>query len=89
MLTFTQQNKYNFPWNQIWINNIFTWSTTSPLFDLVVLDAPCSAIGTIRRNPEIFFRKKHLNFKKTLLLQESLLEKYGLIRSGEGLDFFA
>ena len=44
-------------------------------FDLVVLDAPCSAIGTIRRNPEIFFRKKHLNFKKTLLLQENLLEK--------------
>mgnify|MGYP001345040964 CR=1 FL=1 len=44
-------------------------------FDLVVLDAPCSAIGTIRRNPEIFFRKQHLNFKKTLLLQESLLEK--------------
>ena len=24
-------------------------------FDMVILDAPCSSIGTIRRHPEIFF----------------------------------
>ena len=26
-------------------------------YDIAVLDAPCSSIGTIRRNPEILFRK--------------------------------
>ena len=26
-------------------------------YNIVVLDAPCSALGTIRRNPEIFYRK--------------------------------
>ena len=26
-------------------------------FDLIILDAPCSSVGTIRRHPEIFFRK--------------------------------
>ena len=29
-------------------------------YDFIILDAPCSAIGTIRRNPEIFYRN-HLN----------------------------
>ena len=25
---------------------------------MVVIDAPCSSVGTIRRNPEIFFKNK-------------------------------
>ena len=24
-------------------------------YDFIILDAPCSALGTIRKNPEIFF----------------------------------
>ena len=26
-------------------------------YDLILIDAPCSSVGTIRKNPEIFFRK--------------------------------
>ena len=27
-------------------------------FDMVILDAPCSSVGTIRRHPEILFKSK-------------------------------
>ena len=43
-------------------------------YDLVVLDAPCSAIGTIRRNPEIFYKKNPPNFKDILKLQYDFLK---------------
>ena len=44
-------------------------------YDMIVLDAPCSSIGTIRRHPEIFFRKKIPNFREIRLKQKQLLEK--------------
>ena len=33
-------------------------------FDVIILDSPCSGVGTLRRNPEILFKKKppDLNF---------------------------
>ena len=42
-------------------------------FDLVLLDAPCSSVGTIRRNPEIFYRKKAPDFKKIITVQNQLM----------------
>jgi len=55
-------------------------------FDIILLDAPCSAIGTIRGNPEIIFREKAPNlsgffdFQKKLLLKSSrLLKPNGMI----------
>ena len=44
-------------------------------FDMVILDAPCSSIGTIRKHPEIFFRSKYPDFGSLNQLQKSLLEK--------------
>ena len=44
-------------------------------FETVILDAPCSSIGTIRRHPEIFFRKKIPDLNKITLMQAQLLEK--------------
>ena len=44
-------------------------------FDMVILDAPCSSIGTIRKHPEIFFRSKYPDFDSLNQLQKSLLEK--------------
>ena len=44
-------------------------------FDMVVLDAPCSSIGTVRRHPEILFKSKNPDFKSLNILQKNLLEK--------------
>ena len=54
-------------------------------FDLIVLDAPCSSIGTIRRHPEIFFRKMSPDFNKILFLQKKLLEKSTKILNINGI----
>ena len=45
------------------------------LYDVVILDSPCSGIGTIRRNPEIFFKKKSPNFIDLKRIQEKLIVK--------------
>jgi len=44
-------------------------------YDLILLDAPCSSVGTIRRNPEIFFRSTVPDFNKITFLQKRLLNK--------------
>ena len=44
-------------------------------FDAVLVDAPCSGIGTIRRNPDILFKKKPPNFNKLVEIQNSLIFK--------------
>ena len=44
-------------------------------FDMVLLDTPCSSIGTIRKHPEIFFKSKPPDFTSLNLLQKNLLEK--------------
>ena len=44
-------------------------------FDLIVIDAPCSSVGTIKRNPEIFFKKRAPDFKYLINAQEKLLRK--------------
>jgi 16S rRNA (cytosine967-C5)-methyltransferase len=49
------------------------------LFDCVILDAPCSATGTLRRNPDLMFMYNATSFKKHLQelveLQRQMLEK--------------
>tara|TARA_Y100000590_G_C15730641_1_gene1016897 strand:- start:2637 stop:3920 length:1284 start_codon:yes stop_codon:yes gene_type:complete len=57
-------------------------------FDLIVLDAPCSSIGTIRRNPEIFFRNKNPNFKKINLIQKKLLNKAKTLLNNNGIILY-
>ena len=44
-------------------------------YDLIILDAPCSALGTIRKNPEIFFKKNGPEFDYLCNLQSKMLEK--------------
>lgn len=44
------------------------------LFDIIVLDAPCSATGTFRRHPEVLHIKTADDVKKALGLQEQMLD---------------
>lgn len=47
-------------------------------FDLVVVDAPCSGMGTWRRSPDLRARLTQQNFQKILESQQTLLKKASL-----------
>lgn len=58
------------------------WSPGT-LFDCVLLDAPCTATGTIRRHPDILHIRQERGFAKILALQARLLKAAaGLVRPG-------
>lgn len=44
-------------------------------FDMILLDAPCSATGTYRRNPEVFYLKEKQEKEPLVQLQRQLLER--------------
>lgn len=44
------------------------------LFDLVLLDAPCSGLGTLRRHPELKWRRTKADCRDSAALQYALLE---------------
>ncbi|MGI9522029.1 MAG: RsmB/NOP family class I SAM-dependent RNA methyltransferase [Hyphomicrobiaceae bacterium] len=52
-------------------------------FDAVLLDAPCSATGTIRRHPDILHRKRAKDTESLSFLQDQLLRNAArLVRPG-------
>ena len=57
-------------------------------FDIVLIDAPCTSIGTIRRDPEIFFRSSAPNIKKIMSIQSNFLEKAKLILNNKGMIIY-
>lgn len=58
------------------------------LFDAVLLDAPCSATGTIRRHPDLPFVKDALGLKDLFALQSALIDRaLGFLRPGGRLVF--
>jgi 16S rRNA (cytosine967-C5)-methyltransferase len=57
-------------------------------FDRILLDAPCSALGVIRRHPDIRLRKSPAEIDKLPLLQERLLAAaFGLLARGGRLVY--
>ncbi len=54
-------------------------------YDFIILDAPCSAIGTIRRNPEIFFKKYGPNFESLLKNQAKMLNISAKLLNKKGI----
>ncbi len=44
--------------------------------DVVLIDAPCSGIGTIKRNPDVKWKLKNSDIENYKTIQASLLEKY-------------
>lgn len=50
-----------------------TWTAPEPV-DCIVLDAPCSAIGVIRRHPDIRLLRHSTDIPQTVQLQKQILE---------------
>ncbi len=61
---------------------------TDEKYDFIVLDAPCSSIGTIRKNPEILFKKKGLILKELVFLQKKMLKNVSKILNKNGLILY-
>lgn len=57
-------------------------------FDAVLLDAPCSATGTIRRHPDVAWTKRESDLARLAALQTRLLDKAAaLVRPGGRLVY--
>ena len=54
-------------------------------YDVVVLDAPCSATGTLRRHPEVVHLKTEKDVMKQAALQRQFLNKVGLVLEKGGM----
>ena len=59
---------------EILVADALKWKPHAP-FDAILLDAPCSATGTIRRHPDLPHRGEHIDFDALLELQRNLLER--------------
>ncbi|MEE1610777.1 RsmB/NOP family class I SAM-dependent RNA methyltransferase [Microvirga sp. CF3016] len=60
----------------------------APPFDAILLDAPCSATGTIRRHPDVAWTKSEEDIRKLSGLQARLLDKAaGLLKAGGRLVY--
>ncbi|MFZ1663562.1 MAG: RsmB/NOP family class I SAM-dependent RNA methyltransferase, partial [Paracoccaceae bacterium] len=69
------------------VADALTWQTDAP-FDAVLLDAPCSATGTIRRHPDLPFVKDATGLKDIFALQSALLDRaLSFVRPGGRLVF--
>ena len=52
--------------------------------DRLLLDVPCSGLGTLRRNPDIKWKLSSEDLERLILLQQELLEKYCMIIKPNG-----
>jgi len=56
------------------VTDALRWTPDAP-FDAILLDAPCSATGTIRRHPDLPFAKENFDLGDLLKLQRDLILK--------------
>ena len=57
--------------------------TPPALFDAILLDAPCSATGTLRRHPDVARHKSPAEITKLAMVQERLLQAaVGMLKAG-------
>ena len=70
------------------LNKDFIQLNNDRKYDVIIIDAPCSAVGTIRRNPEIFFKNKGPDFNELLSLQENMLKKASFLLNTNGFIIY-
>ena len=61
----------------------------NPVYDLVLLDAPCSASGTFRRHPEVLHIKNIDDVKEQKALQEKILSGCANILKKDGILIYS
>ena len=59
---------------QILAADATTWTASEPV-DCIVLDAPCSAIGVLRRHPDIRLLRQSTDIVETVALQKQILQQ--------------
>ncbi|QTA37459.1 16S rRNA (cytosine(967)-C(5))-methyltransferase [Thermosipho ferrireducens] len=58
------------------------------IFDKILVDAPCSGFGTIRKNPEVVRRQNYASIKKLSILQKEILDAtWSLLKEGGELIY--
>ncbi len=57
-------------------------------YNFIILDAPCSAVGTVRRHPEILFRKSPPNISNLITIQKNMLDKCASILNKNGIILY-
>jgi len=61
--------------------DILTLEENHPRFDAILLDAPCSATGTIRRHPDVAWTKQPADIAALADIQRQMLDKaYALLK---------
>ena len=72
---------------EVAVANAFDWDAPSP-FDSVLVDAPCSATGTVRRHPEVLHRVRPSFIAEAADAQLKLLRRAGgWVRPGGSLVY--
>ena len=56
--------------------------------DVILIDAPCSATGTIRKNPDIFIKPAPINLNDLILTQDNILSNASKILKKNGLIMY-
>ena len=57
-------------------------------FDIILIDSPCSSVGTLRKNPELLFKSNRPNLKKLNKLQLDLLKKSSKLLNKNGIILY-
>ncbi len=73
---------------KIVVEDLLEW-TPEALYDIVLLDAPCSATGTIRRHPDILWNTQADDIEKLAGLQSRLIERAASWVKPGGLFIYA
>jgi 16S rRNA (cytosine967-C5)-methyltransferase len=63
--------------------DVSQWPTQS--FDAILLDAPCSSTGTIRRHPDVPWRKQPDDIAALAAIQRAMLERAAVLLAPGGL----
>jgi len=65
-----------------------TWSAPGASFDAVLVDAPCSGLGTLREHPEVKWRRTAADSAELACLQRAILSHLaGFVRPGGRLVY--